>query len=187
MKKIRRGDSLENRVRDVSSTHLPSATMAARTSTLAAFKPRIPNGTIADTKQVYFGGELFAHRTRNLGLVNELLEDHQQGGGCNISVVDQQQKVEDLQKAIIEEAAFLERMKDFQVRQKNVCPQLCGKKACGGMSPFFFCEAHQCCKCDCDEAGCVCCGVYKGCDDCLQCSQVSWSLAGVKTVPPRMY
>lgn len=159
--RISKNDHYVDRVKDLSSG-FQSKVDPASTLSLAAFRTRNNDGTVSGNSQIYYSGYLHQHRTRHLGIVNELLEEHEKAGEDKrmpkLSVVDQQQKIEDLQKALIEEAAFLERMKYYEVEQKNTCPGLCGEG-----KPLSFLRCHKMVTLDCDDVGVVCCGHYHDC------------------------
>lgn len=159
--RISKNEHFVDRVKDMSSGFQHQVDPAT-TTTLAAFRTRASDGTVGTRTQHYYQGYLHQHRTRHLGIVNELMVEHaraeKDGDVPKLSITDQQQKIEDLQKALIEEAAFLERMKYYEIEPANCCESVCGE---GKICPFMRC--HKMISYDFEDIGCVCCGHYHDC------------------------
>lgn len=89
-------------------------------------------------KGIFYEGELSLARHRTVGLVNELIESHTDAqdptktqGGTKIrplTVDEQQQKLEEMQRALLEEAAFLDRLKNMEVDHPLICEGLTGDR-----------------------------------------------------------
>lgn len=115
-----------------------------------------------EQKSTMYEGDLSLSRHRTLGLVNELIDSHcadtndpnatlaagisvgkQQGR--KLTVEEQQGKLEDLQRALLEEAAFLEKLKDYKEDPPSCCPEWCmGDKDRSLLGGCIKC--HWCCE-----------------------------------------
>lgn len=115
-------------------------------------------------KGVFYEGDLSLSRHRTVGLVNELIDSHIDPSlgpqntvagiavgsiGRKLTVEEQQAKLEDLQRALLEEAAVLDKMKYYYQDHPNCCPEwLIGdkdKSCMGGCVKFHFCCEVDCC------------------------------------------
>lgn len=122
-----------------------------------------PVGEGKGAKGVFYEGELSVARHRTVGLVNELIESHTQHqnalqtqGSANLrplTVDEQQQKLEEMQRALLEEAAFLDRLKKLEVEHPLICETCTGdrdKSLLGGCVRIHY----PCIEIDRKELGC---------------------------------
>lgn len=118
--------------------------------------PRAP-----EQKGIFYEGDMSLSRHRTVGLVNELIDSHIQEDpnatiaagasvgriGRKLTVEEQQAKLEDLQRALLEEAAVLDKMKFYYQDHPLCCPTWCigdkDQSCMGGCIKF-----HPCCACD---------------------------------------
>lgn len=123
------------------------------------YRADFPVGEGKKGKGIFYEGDLSISRHRTVGLVNELIESHIQhgdpqatqtmGGPLRKLTVDEQQaKLEDLQRALLEEAAFLDRLKNMEGEEPLCCEAITGdrdKSACGGCIRFHWpiCEIDK--------------------------------------------
>lgn len=110
------------------------------------YRSDFPTGTGKKAKGIIYEGELNLTRHRTVGLVNELIDSHISknpnptqtqitGHVRPLTVDEQQQKLEDMQRALLEEAAFLDRLKNMESEHPLACSWLTGdkdKSMCGG-------------------------------------------------------